>query len=100
MPCLAIICTNSRFPRVSAVAARSGDRLLSELSAGTQPWRRRELAFMPPNLPFAALGGTGSVGWIADLRPSLYVAPKSAVRGVAIMALAMSRLRNQSVIAA
>jgi hypothetical protein len=28
------------------------------------------------------------------------VAPKPAVRGVAIMALAMSRLRNQSVIAA
>ena len=36
--------------RVSPLAARSGERLLSEPTAGTRP-RRREPLFMPPHLP-------------------------------------------------
>jgi len=34
---------NDRFPRISPVAAHSGDRLLSEPTAGTQPCRREPL---------------------------------------------------------
>jgi hypothetical protein len=37
---------NGRFRRISPVAAHSGDRLLSEPTAGTQPCRREPL-FMP-----------------------------------------------------
>jgi hypothetical protein len=37
---------DDRFRRVSPVAARSGDRLLTDPTAGTQPWRREPL-FMP-----------------------------------------------------
>jgi len=34
---------NGRFRRISPVAAHSGDRLLSEPTAGTQPCRREPL---------------------------------------------------------
>jgi hypothetical protein len=44
---------NGRNQRISPIAAHSGDRLLSEPTAGTQPCRREPL-FMPLSGPFNA----------------------------------------------
>jgi len=54
--------------RVAPVAARSGDRLLSEPIAGTQPCRREPL-FMPLRRPCGQAGSRPG-GSIADLRQS------------------------------
>jgi hypothetical protein len=42
--------TNDRNRRISPVTAHSGDRLVSEPTAGTQPCRREPL-FMPQGVP-------------------------------------------------
>ena len=52
--------------RLSPVAVRSDDRLLSEPSADTQPWRR-ELVFMPPKPPFQRRGPKAQKDEFADL---------------------------------
>ena len=56
--------TNDCCRRVSPVAARSGDCLVSEPTAGTQPWRR-ELVVMPLSGPCPTANPTA--GWVAVL---------------------------------
>jgi hypothetical protein len=51
---------NGRLRRISPVAAHSGDRLLSEPTAGTQPWQREPL-LMPHFGPLHRL--LGQRGW-------------------------------------
>ena len=52
----------NRFRRIWPVAAPSGDRLLSEPKAGTQPCRREPL-FVPLSGRSQYLIGNDSVGW-------------------------------------
>ena len=53
-----------RLRRISPVAAHSGDRLLSEPTAGTQPCRREPL-FMPLTRRLRRARGIGRV-WVAS----------------------------------
>jgi hypothetical protein len=54
---------NDRSRRISPVAAHSGDRLLSEPTAGTQPCRREPL-FMPHSGPSGS--PTWRLSWVGN----------------------------------
>src|ERR1700726_4820342 len=56
--------------RISPVAAHSGDRLLSEPTAGTQPCRREPL-FMPLKRPCRYDRGTAQLGGYLPLAPGV-----------------------------
>ena len=77
---------DSRNRRLSPVAAHFGDCLLSELIAGTKPYRR-ELVFMPQNRPLRqatltalSLGGTV---WLDDHEAKRFGQTKPLGHGVA-----------------
>jgi hypothetical protein len=59
---------NDDWRRVSPVAAHSGDRLLSEPAAGTQPWQREPL-FMPKRIVPWSLSTIISPSWPGSIRP-------------------------------
>ena len=68
---------NGRFRRISPVAAHSGDRLLSEPTAGTQPCRRDRL-FMPRSRPPQSPSRTARwVGREHSHQPALKISKQS-----------------------
>jgi hypothetical protein len=68
---------NGRYRRISPVAAHSGDRLLSEPTAGTQPWRREPL-FMSHSGHSSPRSGQSPVGVGAVIRFAAAIPPRCA----------------------